>query len=579
MDEEIRDAFTQSGMLHVLAISGMHVAILAVLLVAVARAFGLSHRMTSLWVIVATVAYTLLTDCRPPVMRATTLVCLFCLAKLFYRRPAYFNAMAIAVVALLLWNPSDLFDVGAQLSFLAVLGVLWGARLMRPIAAAPTVYDLLGNATQAGWMRESGGRVWGVVKEGYLISLAVFFFSAPLIAARFHLVSPIGVVINVVLAPLSTLVLWCGYVHLAVGLLLPWISAAPAWFFDLGLRALLVLVEASARIRMSHAYVPGPPDWWLAGYYGILFAAAFVPPLCRAGCRKWSILTGWAVAGLACGLYWPAPNGLRCTFLSVGHGGAILIETPSGRTLLYDAGALNDSRIAQRAVQEVLWNHGYGKIDSILASHADIDHFNAIAGLIQTLPVGSLLVSQQFLDFRQPAVVSVCDAAAERDVPIQLIHDGDRLSLDARVAITVLHPPPGRPHADDNANSAVVLIEFAGRRILLTGDLDGSGQAALLSQPPHDVDVLLAPHHGSAKANPPALAQWAHPEHVVVSAGPRLDLQRLAAVYGPDAEVLSTYRAGAITFEITPEGNLHRSTIRPVAPTHHRMGSTTFAIQ
>jgi competence protein ComEC len=248
--------------------------------------------------------------------------------------------------------------------------------------------------------------------------------------------------------------------------------------------------------------------------------------------------------------------------LSVGHGEAILVEAPSGGTLLYDAGAIEDGRVAQRAVQSTLWDRRRTRIDAIVASHADIDHFNGITGLMQCVPVGELLVSQQFLDFRQPAVVALCDATAACHVPIRLVRDGDHLQLDSQVAIKVLHPPPGLPQADDNANSIVLLIEYAGRRILLTGDLEGSGQTTLLSHAPCATDILLAPHHGSRRSNSARLAEWAQPQQVIVSGGPKTDFRSLRAAYGPEAEILSTDDFGAITFDICADGSISRTAVR-----------------
>jgi competence protein ComEC len=563
MDEEIRDAFTQSGLLHVLAISGMHVAILGVLLWGIGRLAGLSVRGTCALIIVGVLGYTILTDCNPPVIRATVMVCLYAGARFFLRRPALSNCLALSAVVILLWNPTDLFNTGTQLSFLAVLGIVWacGRRKKQDapeIADAPEtpspLWTPIGKC--ADYVRRRSWDEWS-------ISVAAALFTLPLVAARFHLVSPVGVLINVVLAPLSTLVLWCGYIHLGLGLLAPgvsWVAAVP---FDLGLGALLYLVEWAAHVRLSHFYVPGPTEWWLAGYYLLLFLLAFVRPVRTWGSRGWSLLLAWIIVGLLWGLRTPNSDSLRCTFLSVGHGGAILIECPNGGTLLYDAGAMQDGRIAQRAVQQTLWDRRRHGLDALIVSHADMDHFNGAADLMQSLPVGSLLVSQQFLDFKQPAVAALCESTAACGVPIRLVRDGDRLRLDDGVEIRVLHPPFGRPHSDDNANSIVLSIEFAGRRILLTGDLEGHGQTTLLSTPPVAVDVLQSPHHGSRRANSAALAEWANPKELVISADARVDFKSLRAAFDAETRITSTDDAGAVTFEIHPDGTLERTTYVP----------------
>ncbi len=223
MDDEIRQAFTNSGTLHVLAISGTHVAILALLIWGVCRLGGLSVRVASLMTMAGVVGYTLLTDCRPPVIRATLLVCLFGASRLLFRRPALSNGLALAAVAILMWNPTDLFDVGAQLSFLGVLAVMWAGRQIaernrtRSVAAVltQTKPTAVGKGTRLAWI---------LLRDGFLISTAAALFTMPLIAARFHMVSPVSVLVNVVLAPCSTLLLWTGYIHGAVGLAAPWAS-------------------------------------------------------------------------------------------------------------------------------------------------------------------------------------------------------------------------------------------------------------------------------------------------------------------------------------------------------------------
>ena len=194
----------------------------------------------------------------------------------------------LAAIGILLWNPSDLFDVGAQLSFLGVLAVLWASRQIarrrretRAIVDEPPV-------PRAGLtvIKTAANSGWSFLREGALISAAAALFTMPLIAARFHMVSPVSVLANLVLAPLSTFLLWTGYLHAAAGLAAPWATRIFAVPFDWLLTLFLRVVETAAHVRFSHAYVPGPPDWWLAGYYALLIGVAFVRPFCRWGARR-----------------------------------------------------------------------------------------------------------------------------------------------------------------------------------------------------------------------------------------------------------------------------------------------------
>lgn len=267
-------------------------------------------------------------------------------------------------------------------------------------------------------------------------------------------------------------------------------------------------------------------------------------------------MLAWVVAGSGVALLPRHADELRCTFLSVGHGLAVLVEMPNGRTLLYDAGQLQNGSRARDIVQGTLWELGIPRIDALVISHADIDHFNGVPGLARTMPIGEVLVHPSFFDFSQESVRLTCERLAERKVPIRNIWAGDRLMLDGRVSVAVRSPGVNEQHTLDNANSIVLEITHADRRILLTGDLEQEGLRTLLEQPPAATDVLLAPHHGSLDANTSALAAWSGARWVVVSGGRNDPIARLRAVYGPEATVLSTAAAGAVTVSIAEAGTV-----------------------
>lgn len=544
-----RERFAESGMMHVLAVSGLHVGILAVFFIVACRLLRLPPLATSLVLVFVVAAYAVVTEGRPPVVRAAVLVFLTALGRPWHRQTGLTNTLAVSGLVVLAIRPTDLFDPGARLSFLAVASIIWSSEWSRrridvvEVEASSRTSNLV--AFVLDWM-----------KRGYLLVIGVWLFTAPLVAAQFHLVSPVGVLINVVLIPLVVLVLWSGYLFLFVGLCVPALAFVPGTVFDQGLGGLLYLVEQAAALDMGHRYVPGPPGWWLAGYYGLLAVVLLLRSVERLRLWNWTALCTWTSLGLATGLTHAPGGGLRCTFLSVGHGLAVLIETPDGGTLLFDAGAIDDGRRAQQIVQSALWERGRSRIDAVVVSHADIDHFNAVPGLLEDVPVGAVLMSPTFLDFDQPTVVRLCDAVSRERTPIKLIGAGDRIRLDDDVVLEILHPRPYQESSRDNANSVVMQITYAGRRVLLTGDVDESGLDALLETPERKVDVLLAPHHGGLKANTLALSAWARPSHVVASGDRRRKRKPLKAVYGPDSTVHVTAHDGAVTVQIRASGGM-----------------------
>ena len=186
---------------------------------------------------------------------------------------------------------------------------------------------------------------------------AVWLFTLPLTIARFNLVSPVGFFVNVVLAPLVVVILWCGYALLLVGLVAPALAAPFAFGFDASMRLMLWLIERAAAIPGGHVYLPGPSDGWLAGFYACLAAVAFGLPGGRLRWWGWRAMLIWIVGGLSAPLWPHRTDELRCTFLAVGHGLAVVVELPRGRTLVYDAGQMQDGARAMQS-KAALWQRG-----------------------------------------------------------------------------------------------------------------------------------------------------------------------------------------------------------------------------
>lgn len=559
LDDDLRRAFAESGTLHVLAISGMNVGLLYGWLWFICRALRYSPRVSLAACLILLPAYAFLTDANPPVVRATIVAVLLALGQLMRRQSSQWNALAVAAILVLAANPTDLFNSGAQLSFLAVAALLLTSGYLGSLSQLmdPGDHPLL-QSTAALVIRWIGRQII----QGYLLSLSVWVMTSPLIAAQFHLVSPMGFVLSVLLSPLIAVMFWFGYLFLLLGLISPTLFGLLGWPFDLTLGWFLDAVRAAAQLKLGHSYIPAPPAWWTAGFYGLTIVLVLIDHARRR--IYWSArgLLAWSVIGLAVSLATQPRHPFRCTVLAVKHGLSVLLELPDGRRLLYDAGSMSGSERTAQIIERAVWASGQSRLDAVIVSHPDADHCNALARLVQVIPVGTVFVHRTFLDWSQPAVAMALDGAEAAKIPIRLISGGQRLQADPRVQLSVVHPGPDFRSATDNSNSVVLLIEMAGRRLLLTGDLEKDGLYHLLMHEQTDVDLLVAPHHGSVTANPPDLARWATPEWLIVSSRDDGVTARLSPRYGPSTQILSTSRDGAIRCEIAEDGELALSTYR-----------------
>jgi competence protein ComEC len=573
MAPERYEAFIESGTMHVLAISGLNVAILAMFISLLCRVLNVSRGVTAVAVLSLVGGYTAITDAGPPVVRAAILVVLSVLGWLSDRPAVAKNLLAATALFVLIWNPRDAFNTGAQLSFLAVAVILWySARQSFFVQQATLQSDAVPSnpavLTEAERARELAERLAfngtrKIVSElcsrlidATKLTTFIWVFTSLLIAKEFHLVSPVGLLANIPLLPVAMVALCCGYSMLLIGFVSPLLASLIAMPLEWSLRGMLWIVDIAARWSCGHRYVPTPPTWWLLGA-GLCLATLLlwhrVPLIRHRGCHA---LLAWSVMGLLVPLWPRAPGPLRVTFLAVGHGLSVLIESPSGQSLLYDAGTMGTERRAKDIVQQALWHRGLGRLDGLVLSHADRDHINGVPSLLRTIPVARVFVSPQFLDWTQPAVRQVLDLAKRCGIPIRLLWQSDQLRFDSEIVCRVLHPTANEFLSPDNANSLVLSLEYAGRRFLLTGDLERDGLLRLLQTSPQPCDVLLAPHHGSLGANTTDLARWACPRWLIVSGDHRANLDKLRTRFGPDTRVLSTHNHGAITFEIHADGRM-----------------------
>ncbi len=551
LDPDLRQAFVETGTIHLLVVSGLNVGILAGCLFLVMRV-GLVPRGWALGiVVVACVLYAATTDGEPPVVRATVMVLVACLAMVLSRRPLGFNTLAAAGLVVLALNPAELFQAGTQLSFLAV-GVLVyladtrrGRRQLDPL-------DALVLRTRP-WPERLARRVARSVWQATLATTLIWLVVCPLVMARFHLVSPVAVLLGPVLAVPVTLAMACGFGIFLFGWLVPPLGALLGVLCDANLSFMQTCVETARAWPASHFWVVGPADWWLAGFYLTLGCVALVPSWRPS--RRWVLggVAGWAAIGFS----FSFANGrdsdrLDCTFLSVGHGTAVVIELPGGQTLLYDAGRLGSPAAAGRIISSFLWSRGITHLDAIVISHADADHYNAVPAVLEQISVGVIYVSPVMFENRGSRAVQALRAAIdESGVPLVEVWSGDRLRTGDEVKIEVLHPPRRGVLGSDNANSIVLAIEYQGRRVLLTGDLESPGLEDVLAERPYDCDVTMAPHHGSASSDPPGFLAWSKPEWTVVSGGHSDRLPAIRTAFAePGGGVLHTAEDGAVCVSI-----------------------------
>jgi competence protein ComEC len=227
------------------------------------------------------------------------------------------------------------------------------------------------------------------------------------------------------------------------------------------------------------------------------------------------------------------------------------VELPQGQTLLYDAGSMGAPEGTARAIAEVLWKRRITHLDAVILTHADADHYNALPELLERFSVGAVYVSPVMFETETPALKALRCALQQRGLASGEIRAGDRLKVRDASRWLVLHPPRRGVVGSDNANSVALRVDYAGRTILLTGDLEPPGMDDLLAGEPVDCDVALAPHHGSLRSGPEGFAAWCRPEWVVISGAANEGGAAARAPYtNVGGHVINTGQFGAVQVTI-----------------------------
>lgn len=553
LPSETTEAFFHTGTIHLLAISGLHVGMLASWLFLAIRSRFVPERAALFVVMGLIMAYAVLTEARAPVMRAAILIQFFCLGWALRRPNSSFNALAGAATVVLTLQPTSLFRVGAQLSFVAVatlcyLGGYIASAQKRRVNALQSHID----STCPRHVRVARNAL-ARTKTIALASAAVWCCTLPLVAYHFHLFSPLAVLLNVVLLVPISVALFCGFSVLVFAWLFPPLASLAGYVCNVNLGLIESTVQAVQHWPGAYYWTAGPPLWWVLCFYtGIVAVVIFpgiVPP------RRWSC------ALLSLGVALPLgtsmvnlerEDAVTAVFLAVGHGVSIVVTTPDGKTVIYDAGRLGSPSPGVDIIGSYLWSRSTQTIDAIVVSHADADHFNAIPGILERFSVKTVFVSPVMFRESSPALDALQKALKESGVTIREIVEGDRLMLGPATHADVLHPPQEGVSGSDNANSITLSLQHGTQTLLLTGDLESEGLELLLRTTSIDCAVAMAPHHGSINSQPKRFARWCQPSWIIVSAGQKNSANPIPKEYQQlDCSVLHTARDGAVEIKMT----------------------------
>jgi competence protein ComEC len=520
----ISDAFLGSGTYHIVAISGLNVSLLAGALFLLLRAIRVPARLGALLSMGLITFYATMAGGSPSVVRAAVMADVYLLALVLDREADSWNSLALSALLLLLWQPLFLFDAGFQLTFVATWAILAAVnRIPLDRVATP----------------------WRWALTPVVVSAAAFLGTAPILASNFHRISPIGILANLAIVPLSGLLTGAGMLFALLATVIPGslslFAALITWLVDLTVN----LADSFARLPFASVQVFSPSPAMVGCYYLALGACTIA--MGRRWLKWMGVSAVLALVILLCVRLYDLHSAerLRVTVLDVGQGDAIVVELPERRTILIDGGGLYDERfdIGAQVVVPFLLSRWIGSLDLVVLSHPHPDHLNGLKAVLRHFPIGQVWDAGQRID--SPSYLWFQEILRARRIPHKILEAGYRTSEFDPVKIAVLHPQAsplrGSPRgfsSDVNSNSLVLGLRYKDTRMLFAGDIEDEAERLLVEQGTDlSATVLKVPHHGGRTSSTLSFLEQVRPAVAIVSAGHRNPFRH------PHPETLERYRA------------------------------------
>lgn len=545
LDAETRQLFQDGGILHVLAVSSLHVTLLGLTLYKILRRLRQSFLVSALASGFLVVSYCLMTGSSYSAVRAGVMFLLWLGSQITGRTFDRLTALGAAAILILLRQPLALTDAGFLLSF----GCILSLALLEP------VFSDIWNPRRALSRRLSGALA---LQAGVLPCILWFYYQA----------TPYGILVGLIVLPSMSLVMFFGTIGILAGLLIPLgsffltsarLAGGPCGYL---LDLFRLLCRFAQRLPGDVIITGRPSVWKMVLYYACLLAFCLIIRLLdRKTFLKNRKKIRFLHAGLLLSLFLlmlihqkPA---FRFTCLDVGQGSCALVEQ-DGLTMLFDCGSSSVKDVWRRRVEPALKYYGISRIDLLFLSHADGDHTSGaqelLSGMHEMLPgatffqrmlpegisaaqaggirVGRILLPQTDIVPDESGMADVIAAARKFSIPTSLVSEGSKFQ-HGQLYLRVLSPSPGRMTGSDNEDCIVLSLSWEDTRILFTGDLEKEGEekftrayqdAALFSPPrghseTNSRTILLAGHHGSRNATSEGFLSLVRPDLVLISCG------------------------------------------------------------
>ena len=542
--EVLRSDFQRSGLVHVLAISGFHVVLLAGMLMVFLKATGLPHKIVIIIATALLAVYVPVTGGSPAVRRAVMMFAIPQIGTLFGKPANTLNSLGVALLLIILPEPNVIWNPGFQLSFAATAGIIIGTP-HNPTKFLPESFK----------QNKLWQKIQAFAIDPTYVTLCATLATAPFLIHHFKTLSPFAWFGNIIIVPAISLGMQAGlFAQLSPIDFISGTFCAAARFF-LRLASLLTrILSDSAAASMTIG--PFSPAVLLALGFLILLL-----PICRKNyiARKYAFFCVLAASAIfAYNSYHEILHpSWTLTTIDVGQGDSHLVKAPSGRHFLVDAGDNSRQDSGKDIIVPFLHHIGVRELDALIITHPDKDHFGGALSLIKMFPVKEIWASKCSQKERKPDWQQIIREANKRNIPIRNVHRGI-LWKENFFEIRTIHPVEDIC-TEANEGSITLRLKGLGHSAVLTGDLTTAGEKTIMKTDIYlKSDVLKLGHHGSKTSSSLPFLTAVAPTYAIIPKKKKNRFRhphkqvtdRLDSLHIP---YINTAKKGTITFTFVPD--------------------------
>lgn len=499
--KEIKESFVNSGLLHILAASGMNVAFIFGFFVLLLRFLRVGFKTRTALGMAMVVLYALMTGLGASIIRAAIMLLFVMAGKLIDRDAHSISLLSFVAFLMLIYNPLWINDVGFQLSFIVTFGLL----LMTPLIARfknGIINYLVGTISVP------------VIAQLWVIPLQIFYFNN---------ISVYSVFANIMSVPIVAVISFGGFISSLVSIIIPPIADFICRIFDFVLSpCLILLVKISdfwGGLPNSSVQTTHPDFIQLFVYYLILILlTALINKDLREKYLKTLIkATVISLTILLISLIPVKNSNLEITAFDVGNADSFLIKTPENKYIMVDTGRAGYNQGKSQAeiiVLKYFKDRGIKELDSLIVTHFDNDHCGGVVDLLNSLKVKTLYVNS--LNHESKAAKEIYDKAKVVETNVVLVSDEEKVINEKALSLVNYLPAVGK---DDNEKSIITLLKYNDFTMLFTGDSGVYSLNNIIDKIPQNITVLKVPHHGAKDGLDRNLIAKLNPKYSIISVG------------------------------------------------------------